>query len=203
MSARAVVLCAALLFSAEVRAQTPFERGGRWGYRDARGAVLIPPRFRAAERFSPGGIALVTDERGLAYIDRGGRVVVRPFVYDNGPDYFQQGLARFVQAGKMGFFDARGRVVIPARFTFATPFTEGLAAFCEGCGWKEEGEHRVVTGGRWGFVDRAGRVVVVPRYAEALPFERGRARVRTDTRWVYVDARGRVLGPAPAPGEAS
>ncbi len=164
----------------------------RWGYRDARGAVVVAPRFTVAQEFSPGGIAAVADAAGWRIIDRRGKVLIRqPYLVDNGPDPFEQGLARFREGGRVGFFDERGTVVIPARFDFVTPFSEGRAAFCEGCRERAEGEHRSVQGGRWGFIDRKGAVVVAPRFTAADSFEQGRARVVEDGRPILIDPQGR------------
>ena len=167
---------------------------GFWGYRDARGAVVIAPRFIVAQDFSAHGIAAVADAAGWKFIGQRGEVLVpQPYLVDNGPDPFQEGLARFVEAGRIGFFDARGRVVIPARFVYVAPFAEGRAAFCEGCREQVEGEHRTVLGGRWGFIDRRGKTVIHPRYAAAEPFAQGRAQVLQEGRWVVVDRQGRLL----------
>src|SRR5574340_842099 len=168
-----IVLCA-------LAALVPFEKDGKWGYRD-NGNVVISPRYELAREFSREGIAAVVDEKGWAYIDRAGRTVIRPLVVDNGPDYFREGLARFRRDGKVGFFDRRGKVVLQPAYTFAMPFFEGRAAVCEGCAEVEKGEHREVTGGKWGFLDRGGRLVIPLRFSEAGNFETGRARVRAGT----------------------
>jgi len=124
--------------------------------------VVIAPGFHLAGEFSTQGIAPVVDEKGWAYIDLQGQVLLRPFVFDNGPDPFSEGLARFVEQGRMGFFNKQGQVVIPARFTFAEPFVNGLAAFCEDCEKRYYGEHWSMEGGRWGCIDRQGQVVRQP-----------------------------------------
>ncbi len=140
----------------------PFEDGGKWGYRTCSGAVIVPPRFDLAWTFLETGIAAVVDEKGWAYIDRDGSVLLRPFVFDNGPDDFAEGLARFVEDGKIGFFDRSGRIVIDARFEWVEPFSQGHAVFCEGCVKMEEGEHYRMSDGRWGAIDRAGTVIAEP-----------------------------------------
>jgi hypothetical protein len=88
----------------EVQAQggwTAFEEGGKWGYRDGKGRVVVQPRFIFANEFSTEGIAAVVDEKGWAYIDRKWNILIRPFVVDNGPDYFKEGLARFTADNKL------------------------------------------------------------------------------------------------------
>lgn len=160
----------------------PFEKDGKWGYKNARG-IVIPPRFDVANPFSPQGIAAVADERGWAYVDGQGALVIRPFVVDNGPDYFSEDLARFTSAGKFGFFNRRGRVVIRPKFDYAAPFSEGLASVCVGCKEVRQGEHSVRRGGRWGFIDRSGKLVIPARYEEAGQFVNGRAKVKLNGQW--------------------
>jgi hypothetical protein len=174
----------------------PFEQDGHWGYKLGR-KVVIEPRFVMAERFSHEGIAAVVDEQGWAYIGRSGQLVIRPLAVDNGPDYFQEGLARFTADGKTGFFDRRGKVTIPARYAFAEPFSQGRAAVCEGCREVAEGEHRVLQGGRWGFIDRAGTLVIPVHFEEAGRFERGTARVKLGGGWKYIDRKGVLVRGAP------
>jgi len=136
----------------------PFEQNDLWGYRSGH-TVVIAPRFEVAWEFRREGIAAVVDAGSWAYIDRNGRVLVRPFVFDNGPDYFQEGLARCIQDGKVGFFDRHGRIVIAPRFTFALPFSHGHARVCMGCVKVMDGEHSHYTGGHWFSIDRKGREI--------------------------------------------
>jgi hypothetical protein len=169
---------------------TPFESGDLWGYRNSRGEVAIQPQFVVARDFSGGGIAAVVEGSDWVYIDKAGTRLLKPLVVDNGPDYFCEGLARFVRARKVGFFDEQGRVVIEPRFDFALPFSEGMSAFCEGCREEGEGEHKRFVGGKWGFLDASGRTVIHPDYEAAEPFSGGRSRVMVKGRWIRIDRRG-------------
>jgi len=172
---------------------TAFVQGGLWGYRDARGEVVIEPRYRLAQDFSPQGIAAVVDERGWCYIDGKGDKLIRPHIYDNGPDDFREGLARFRAAGRFGYFDETGRVRIKPQFAFALPFHEGLAAVCLGCQERGDGEHREITGGKWGYIDHGGETAIAPRFDAATPFEGGRARVMVDGSWITIDRNGEAI----------
>jgi len=87
------------------------------------------------------------------------------------------GLARFVAGDKIGFMNARGEKIITAKFDFALPFSEGLAAFCFDCNQIRNGEHHRVEGGRWGYINKSGEIVVHPEYDKAGPFEGGKAAV--------------------------
>jgi hypothetical protein len=161
-----------------------------WGYRASGGTVIIEPRFFVADRFSVHGIAAAADESGWQYIDGQGSVVIRPFVFDNGPDPFREGLARFKSGEQFGFFDERGRVVISPQFDFAAPFADGLAAFCEGCEVYAEGEHSRYEGGVWGFINKQGTVVLTPKYAAAESFALGQAKVMLNGRWIIINRNG-------------
>jgi hypothetical protein len=170
----------------------PFEANGLWGYRNTRGDEVISPRFFQARDFSTDGIAAVVDESGWVYIDRTAAPLVRPVVVDNGPDYFSEGLARCIQDGRIGFFDARGQVVIEPRLDFALPFSESRAGFCEGCREQREGEYTRRVGGKWGFIDRAGAVAVPARYDEVESFAQGKARVRIQSGWIFINRDGKL-----------
>jgi len=169
----------------------PFEDNDKWGYIDGRGKEIIPPQFIIAFDFSPEGIAAVVDTNGWAYIDTKGGIVIRPFVFDNGPDPFKDGLARFLIAGKIGYFDTRGRVVIAPMFDFGHPFSEGLAVVCSGCEKVHEGEHWSMQGGKWGYIDKQGNPVIPLKFMSAGDFRHGSAKVLLDDKWIVIDHSGR------------
>lgn len=148
---------------------TSFEDGDLVGFKDAQGKVVLSPRFAVAQEFTAGGMACGADNSGWLCIDGNGTELLRPFVFDNGPDEFSEGLARFVEADKFGFFDAAGDKKIPARFSFALPFAGERAAFCDGCTKQCEagGEHCSMSGGKWGQIDKSGAVVVPATFASA------------------------------------
>ena len=52
----------------------PVMQNGLYGYIDENGAMVIPPRFQAADRFRD-GLAMVLYEGKTAYIDHGGAIV--------------------------------------------------------------------------------------------------------------------------------
>ncbi|ULH08633.1 WG repeat-containing protein [Alcaligenes faecalis] len=95
------------------------------------------------------GQSLIQDEQGWVYVNERGEAVLRPFIYDNGPDYFEEGLARFVAKGKMGFHDQSLKIWIPARYDFAFPFVDGKAKVGMDCKFIPHGEHRSVRCQHW------------------------------------------------------
>lgn len=124
------------------------------GYRSCDGRVAVAPKYPIAQPFGKGGIAAVVDDKGWAYINRRGDRVIRPFIVDNGPDDFSDGLARYTEGGKFGFFNTSGRVVIPAQFEFAYPFIKGRAKVGEGCTSVPDGEHARIDCHTWRFIQK-------------------------------------------------
>ncbi len=115
-----------------------------YGYLSCDGEIAIEARFQFAYEFTDGGIAAVMDESGWYYISKSGEFVIRPKIYDNGPDYFSDGLSRYVEDGKYGYFDESGKIVIEATYEFAWPFKDGKAEVGEECQFIKDGEHTLV-----------------------------------------------------------
>lgn len=113
------------------------------------------------------------DKNGLAHIIYKGKwvginkkykILYEAFNFDNGPDYLEEGLRRYVENGKMGFVNAKGKKIIPAQFDFVEQFNEGKATFCNGCQKVYHGEHYSYDKktGVWGVVNRKGKIIVLP-----------------------------------------
>lgn len=166
---------------------------GKYGFKDAGGKVVLPPRYAVADGFSPAGVACVADDAGWSCIDGAGATVLRPYLFDNGPDPFSDGLARFVEGDKVGFYDDKFVKVIPARYDFAGPFADGRAPFCSGCARTCDGEHCSMTGGKWGLLDRTGAEVVAPRFDRISGFEGGTARAVEGGAEKTIDPQGNVV----------
>lgn len=170
-----------------------FQENEKWGFKDEKGTVMIKTQFIIAHNFLSTGIVAVVDSIGWAYINTEGNVVIRPFIYDNGPDYFSEGFARFTSDDKFGFFDETGQIIIEPQFDFVFPFSEGLSAICMGCKKRKEDEHRVVEGGKWGYIDTQGEVIIDVKFEHAKSFERGRARVMMNGQWMTIDKKGNTV----------
>src|ERR1044072_8994889 len=90
------------------------QAGGKYGYIDKTGRVLIKPQLDGAENFCE-GMALVTMNYKKGYINKAGEIVAKPqFEYANP---FSEGLA-LVDFGNMraGYIDNTGKVGIKAKF---------------------------------------------------------------------------------------
>jgi hypothetical protein len=159
-------------------------QSNQWGYKDARsGKVILPPFYERAWEFTQEGIACVIDgEPG--FIKMNGEHLLEPFWINDGPDPFVENRARYVDEYKrMGFFDMRGEICIPANWEYVSEFQGGIALVSNDGNWDGADESRRYTGGVWGAIDSTGQVVVQVRY----PFlERGPGntfRDSTDGGW--------------------
>jgi hypothetical protein len=163
-----------------------FEKDQKWGYQNISGRVLIDAEYHVANDFNQYGIASVVDEEGWVYINKNGKQMLRPYIVDNGPDYFSEGMARYVSDDKIGFMNAYGVSVIKATYDFALPFSEGLAAFCMGCKKILQGEYHLHEGGKWGYINKSGEVVIKPEYESAGSFQDGKAEVLLEGRKIVL-----------------
>ena len=82
------------------------------------------------------------------------------YQYDNGDDYFSEGLQRIVDKdGKIGFRDSIGKIVIQPRYAFAFPFNEGYAKVTD-TGHSEavdkRGEYHQWISDSWYYIDTTG-----------------------------------------------
>jgi hypothetical protein len=97
-----------------------------------------------------------------------------------------------VAGGAMGYVDKTGKMILPAQYAEAAPFSEGLAAV------------RLQAFGLWGYIDRSGKTIIEPQFADASPFSEGLAAIRVDVNgaWGFTDTAG-ALAMAPRFADAS
>lgn len=130
------------------------------GYKDKFGKIKITAKYSHVYTDTFYSMAIVIKNWEWVAIDRNEKIILKPFIFDNGPDYIEEGVFRFVENNKIGFADINGRKVIKAIYDFATPFENGLSEYTLG-GHKEYGkggEHWWWTGGyESGFVNHQGQ----------------------------------------------
>ena len=125
----------------------PVVEGGRWGYIDKTGRIVIPPQYDSADPFFE-GLAQVWIGDKVGYIDTTGQIVIAP-QYDPhvGTSLgFSEGLARARVSEKIGYIDKTGKMVIPPQYEAGDGFSEGLAA--------------VRVGDKWGYIGKTGDMVI-------------------------------------------
>jgi hypothetical protein len=86
----------------------PARAGGRYGYADSTGAMIIPARFDLADTFSE-GLALVGQDGRFGYIDSRGDFAI-PAAYRHALP-FHDGYAAVRNGGVWMFLDRQGRKV--------------------------------------------------------------------------------------------
>jgi len=70
--------------------------------------------------FSPDGLAQAFIEHSWYYIKRDGSTL-SVITFDNGADYFSEGLVRSRINGKIGYFDKQFKQTIPPRYDWLGP----------------------------------------------------------------------------------
>jgi hypothetical protein len=185
-----------------------------WGFINADGEVVIPPRFSEVGRFSEGLVAVRLATEGerseeSGFINAKGDFVIGPGVpagfkfpkYQNSYSYgdFHEGRARLWigdSTGCGGYIDRTGKLVIPAKFARASEFSEGLA-----CVSLPRPDGESFGPKRAGFIDPEGRFVIPPdQDFIALKFSDGRCVISCtngDRSWScsVIDRQGNVILP--------
>jgi hypothetical protein len=146
--------------------------------RDEGGRLILQPGVLAAiEPGSPVQTLRVEDQ--WLFVLHG--KFVPALTYDNGPDYFQEGLARTFENNRVGFVNETLEPVVGPVWDFAFPFENGVAVVCTGCRRVADGEHTSIEGGGWGYIDPTGAVVVEPVHSrDSLPSPPRRSRAGSE-----------------------
>lgn len=113
-------------------------------------------------KFSKDRLAqVIVPDKGWYYVKPNGKSL-SVITFDNGADYFAQGLARSKINGKIAYFDVSFRQVIPPKYDWGWPFEGGKALVCNGCREtpRDSDGHSLMVGGQWGFIDRSGKEIV-------------------------------------------
>jgi hypothetical protein len=145
----------------------PFSEGkaavyykGKFGYINKSGAEIIMPLYDYANKFKE-NYAFVAMARDYvtyvpdwAFIDTNGRKITE-FKYQ-GVNDFSEGLAAVKWGDKWGYIDYRDTVVIPNKFSFASPFVNGLAFVYD----KENS--------KFGYINKTGEFLVILPQPEKL-----------------------------------
>ncbi|BDA77977.1 hypothetical protein LPTSP3_g09070 [Leptospira kobayashii] len=141
-----------------------FEEKDLFGFKNKNGKVIIAPRYSHVYDFNEKGVAFVVDKNEWICIDSNNKRLLSAFVFDNGPDYLSEGLGRFVENKKIGFFDSACKKKIKAEYDFAQPFENRFSIVCNGCYSEKSGEHSIIKGGKYGAIDKKGKVVIPVEY---------------------------------------
>lgn len=144
------------------------------GVKNQDGKIIVPAQFRIFSNIENGEVVEgetihfdgskkgeEKEKNAWGYVyDRKGSFLYQPFLYDNGADYFEEGVRRFVKNGKVGFADRNGKTMIEPIHDFVSQFNFGYASFCDECDWeKTDDEHKAIVGGDWGMMNFKGEII--------------------------------------------
>lgn len=151
--------------------------GGKTGYIDETGKLIVNPQYEEGNRFSEGLARVCVGECDFDH--RAGYRLTKDFVREKLDRNF-----------KYGFIDESGKLVINPMFEDAHDFREGMAAVCvgRGCydfGGREKDEHK------WGYVDKKGALVIPPQFDLVNQFHEGLAAVSVGGKWGFIDKTGK------------
>jgi hypothetical protein len=124
------------------------------------------------------------DDGRWGYIDKTGRVVIKPQFY--GAYLFREGLARVISKnGKTGFIDTTGKMVIPPIFDDIDDFQEGMARihFYNPPGLN----HKI------GYINKKGVIVIKPIFERAQDFSEGLALACGNKKCGYINKNGKYV----------
>jgi len=178
-----------------------------YGYK-TKNEIKIPAKFLSTYSDRLCKMAIVLDpKKGWIGIDKNERFILRPFIYDNGPDYVEEGLFRFTENEKMGFANLNGDKVIPAKFGFVTPFKNGLSEYSIGgeriyengkTERQNEQEHISLTDVHWiwggniteqGYMNKQGQ-----KFKEVSPLKNNaRMAITIDHKKVLLNKKGQII----------
>lgn len=149
--------------------------GGKWGFIDLSGVMVIQPQFERVDRFEE-GVTFAWKDGKLRVIDRAGTFLTGPDV--DHAYWTSEGLISIQAREKKGFINVKGQIVVPVIYKDVRGFSEGLAA--------------VKKDDRWGFVDSNGVEKVGLQFQDAQDFHEGLAPVRVGGLWGLIDTNGNI-----------
>ncbi len=141
------------------------EFGGKAGFIDRTGHLVIPLQYSSAGNFCTEGLVPVSMKSTLVFSRSG-------YAAGEGGDVFKPN-------EPWGFIDKNNKVAVPMIYDRVWYFSEGMAP--------------VRRKGRWGYVNKEGREVIPLQYDFAKGFIRGVAMVVIDGKIAYIDKTGRLL----------
>jgi RNA polymerase sigma factor (sigma-70 family) len=182
--------------AAEAKMLYPIEQNGKWGYIDETGKVVVKPMFEDATEMKE-DMALVKQngKYGFIHVSLDKEKNIKPqFDYARS---FSDGLAcvniggewkntereRNIFAGKYGFVDKSGKIVINMKFDYVGDFSDNYAVFA------------IITAPnfyKYGYIDKTGKIVIEPIYDRAYGFADGLAIVKKEDRVSIIDKSGKA-----------
>lgn len=141
----------------------------KYGYIDKTGKEVISLQYEDGAMFSE-GLAAVKVNGKNGFINKKGEMAIKPaFERACYVSEFSDGLAPVyttVDDGPAGYINSTGEMVIPAKYAFVGPFSEGVAMV------------RPLESIEYGYIDKKGEWVIEPQFDMSLGFHEGVATVK-------------------------
>jgi len=155
-----------------------FFSGGKVGYIDVQGRVIIPPTWTSAGKFSD-GLARIRSEQGKwGFIDTQGKIVIPP-TFEQVLD-FHDGKAGAKENNLWGLVDKTGKWVV-------SPTYQRIYSYSENS-WNFRSDKK-----KMGLIDPSGKVIIMAKYDHISPFKQGWAIAKQNGNWFFVDRKGSVV----------
>lgn len=144
-----------------------FTPGTSCGYRNLKGEVIIPKgKYNHCFTDTFKNFAFVSDNKltnsKIVAISRNENILFDAYMFDNGPDWIEDGLFRILRNGKIGYANKNGVIVIEPKFECAEQFENGVARVALNCKLvkdKSDSEHSAMESDSWFFIDKKGNKV--------------------------------------------
>ncbi len=193
-----------------------------YGFVDLAGKLVIPPQFMPAGEFpdDPANLPVAGLDHDWCYFDTSGKIIIRQSMGEhlNNPNLFFNGRLLVKEGFTWGYKDATGAWAIPAKYNDAQNFQNGFARVQEGAKWimidvqgntltedkrklkpiepSTEGLALARENDVLGWIDAKGELAFpLRKYEEAHSFAAGRARIKLDGLYGYLDPTGALKIP--------
>lgn len=157
---------------------------GDWGYINQKGEIILEPEYQNARPFHE-GLAAIRESWGWKYINEKGEVKIEGNF--NNINNFSGGKAAVQFDGRWGYINKSGNFAINPKFRNASAFSDGRAFV------------RSIDYSDYYYIDGDGdriEAVGLPEdidYIEENQFRNGRAMVRDDDLFGYIDKSGNTV----------
>ncbi len=167
------------------------DTGGKYGFINRWGIVILKPQYDYAADFAD-GLACVRSDGKLGFIDPTGKL---KFTLPEGTQASHdasEGMIWFLSETekRWGLCDDQGHVVLAPKYDKVRPFSDGLAAVNVGARFEFPGG---MFGGKWGYINKEGEVVVPIQFESAGSVSEGLARVLDSAGIKFLNKSGKAV----------
>lgn len=106
-----------------------FQEGELHGVMDIKGNIVVPAKYEQITEYANGTAVLYENERYVLLDAKSGKTSKGNYEYLTNAN--AAGLFLAIQDGKYGYIDKNEKAIIPFKFVYATPFTDGVASIYE------------------------------------------------------------------------